>query len=233
MRRLTPILCVLFLVGLMPWPVNGRVFRATGIPGGRLNTVGLPWEFAYHTTMNVNGRRNAVYVYSARFHEPVAEQLRSQFERQGAKVVLSQTADGAVGVATWTDHEARMLILSPESQPNQMVFLFYPEGGNVRAPRFPIPEYPGGKMGNTVSNEQTDTRCATLETTDSAEQVHAFYAAALVGDGWTPTLPQSRTFGVSSKMAIYHKREMICCILAKKGPGGLNRVTVLVKGGGL
>lgn len=233
MRRLKTILLLLLLGGLLSWNASGRVFRSAGVRDGRLSMVGLPWELAYRTTMNVNGRRNAVYVYSARFHEPVVEQLRSQFERQGANVVLRKTPDGATGVAKWPDREVRVLVLSPGTQPNQMVFLFYPEAGTPKPPRFPIPEYPGGKLGHTVLNEETKTFCATLETPDSAAQVHTFYAGVLAADGWQPTLPRTRSDGAPVKMAIFHKREKICCIFAKDRPDGLNRVTLLVKGGGL
>ena len=222
------VLLILLVGFLAPWAVNGRVFRALGVRAGHLNTVGLPLEFAYRTTMDVNGRRNEVQVYSARFNEPVVEQLRDQFERQGFKVTFQETADGAFGLAKGDDgREARILVLSPDSQPNQMVFLFYPEVGKSGKTRFPIPEYPGTKMGNIVFNKDTNTICATLETMDSAGQIHAFYADVLAANGWTPVI--SRSGG----MALFRKRNQVCCILAKGRPGEPNRVTLLVKGGGL
>lgn len=227
MRCWKSILLALLVAALVPWAVNGRVFRAAGVRAGQLNTAGLPLELAYRTTMEVNGRRTEVHAYSARFNEPVVEQLRDQFERQGFKVTFRQTADGAFGVAKGDGRETRILVLSPGSQPNQMVFLFYPEVGRSGKTRFPIPGYPGGKMGNTVLNEDTDTICATLETMDSAGQVHAFYAGVLAANGWTPAIPRA------GGMAIFRKRDQICCILAKGRPGEPNRVTLLVKGGGL
>ena len=124
--------------------LQAKVFRVIDTDEGRLNTVGLPWEFAYRTTMDVNGQQNDLHVYAARFNEPVVAQLTDQFESQGAKVTISETTDGAQGLARWEDREARILVLSPPSQPNQLVFLFYPEPGKAGAPaRLPIPEYPG------------------------------------------------------------------------------------------
>lgn len=213
------------LVGILA--ADGRVFRALGVRAGQLNTAGLPWELAYRTTMAVDGRRTEVHVYSARFNEPVVEQLRDRFERQGFKAVFQETADGAFGVAKGDGREARILVLSPGSQPNQMVFLFYPEVGNSGKSRFPIPGYPGGKMGRAVFDEDTDTFCTTLETMDSAGQVHSFYAGVLAANGWKPTIP------TTGGMAVFRKRNQVCCILAKGRPGGPNRVTLLVKGGGL
>jgi hypothetical protein len=226
------VLFVLFLCCSLA--VNGRVFRAIGVRDGRLNTAGLPWEFAYHTTMNVNGRRNAVQVYSARFNESVLDQLRNRFEAQGATVTLQQSPDSAVGVAKGGGHEARFLVLSADSQPNQMIFLFYPEAGKAaEQPRSPVPDYPRGVTSNTVLNEDTNATCSTLQTEDSAEQVHAYYAGVLGGSGWKVLIPP-RVTGVSSGgMAIYQKRNQVCCVLAKNRPGSLNQVTVLVKGGGL
>ncbi len=224
MRGWKPILLAL-LVGILA--ADGRVFRALGVRAGQLNTAGLPLEFAYRTTMAVDGRRTEVHVYSARFNEPVVEQLRDQFEQQGFKAVFQETADGAFGVAKGDGREARILVLSPDSQPNQMVFLFYPEVGNSGKSRFPIPGYPGGKMGRTVLDEDTHTICTTLETMDSAEQVHSFYAGVLAANGWKPTIPRA------GGMAVFRKRNQVCCILAKGRPGEPNRVTLLVKGGGL
>ena len=229
MKSLKSILLVLLLGG--SFVATGRVFRGISVGEGRLNTVGLPWEFAYKTTMEVNGRRNDLRVYSARFNEPVVEQLRDQFERQGAKVSFHETTDGAQGLAKWDDREARILVLSPSSQPNQMIFLFYPEAGAARAPtRSPIPEYPGGVGLKTVLNEGTGTLCTTLETEDSPEQVLVFYAGTLTANGWDAVVPAGAG---ASRMAIYQKRERICTVLATHRIDGPNRVTVLVKGGGL
>ncbi|MEE9367905.1 MAG: hypothetical protein V3V05_03470 [Pontiella sp.] len=228
MKRINHILLAVLLCG--SYPVMGKVFREIGVADGRLNTAGLPWGFAYKTKMNVNGQQTDLYVYSARFNEPVVAQLKDQFEAQGAKVVISETKDGAQGLATWDDRKARILVLSPDSQPNQMVFIFYPEPGKGRAPRLPIPEYPSTSKGKTVMNEDSGSMCRTIETEDRPEQVQTFYAGALPADGWSMVIPPGR--GLSS-MAVYQKKDRICSILATYRSDGPNRVTLLVKGGGL
>jgi len=223
------ILCMALLGTLVPWSV-GRVFRNSGVADGRLNVAGLPWKHAYNTVMNVNGQRNTVQVYSAGRHEPAAEQLRAQFESQGATVELRMGADGgAMGVAKWDGGEARLLVLAPDTIPNSIVFLFYPESGKTDAPAFPVPEYPGGLVDNTVFNEQTETFCATLKTLDAPEQVQQFYAGVLAGSGWKPLLPLKASGG----MALFHKNEQTCCVLANRRESGETFVTLLVRTGGL
>lgn len=229
MKSRTHILWLMLVLGLCA--VQAKVFRTIGTVEGRLNTVGLPWEFAYQTKMDVNGQENDLHVYAARFNEPVVDQLKHQFERQGAKVTISETNDGAQGLARWDDREARILVLAPPSQPNQMVFLFYPEPGKAQAPaRLPIPEYPGALAKKTVTNQGTGSICATMDTEDPPEQVLAYYAEALSADGWRAVLP---TGSGSTRMAMYQKRERICTVLASHRREGPNRVTLLVKGRGL
>jgi hypothetical protein len=229
-KPLKYILCVVLLGTLVPWAVNGRVFRITGAADGRLNAAGLPWEHAYSTVMDVNGQRNSVQVYSARFSEPVAEQLRAQFESQGAKVDLRQGADGgAMGVARWDGGEARFLVLAPDTVPNQIVFLFYPESGKKSKSAFPVPEYPRGVVENSVFNKSTDTFCATMKTLDAPGQVQRYYAGVLAGSGWEPLLPLKASGG----MALFHKKEKTCCVLANRRESGETFVTLLVRTGGL
>lgn len=230
MKNLKYILSLVLIGILVPWAVNGRVFRIGGAVDGRLNTAGLPWEHAYNTVMNVNGQRNSVRVYSAGRHEPAAEQLRAQFESQGAAVHLRQAADGgAMGVARWDGGEARFLVLAPDTVPNQIVFLFYPEPGKKSGPAFPVPEYPRASVENTVINEQTDTFCATMKTLDAPRQVQQYYAGVLAAAGWEPLLPLQASGG----MALFHKREKTCCVLANRRESGETFVTVLVRTGGL
>jgi len=214
------------LICLLPWVVDGRVFRVVGDTRGRLNAVGLPWEMAYQTKMNVNGRKNDVVVYSARYSEPVAEQLKAQFERQGATVSLTRQPDGgALGIAKWDGGEARILVLAPEDLPNNLVFIFYPEPGEPRVPKSPIPDYPRGRITNTVANEDTKAFCTTFATLDSSMQVQRYYAEALARDGWQPVLP----LRLSGGMSYFHKKESTCCVLAKEQEGGETLVTVLVR----
>lgn len=229
MKLFKTILCMALLGTLVPWSM-GRVFRNSGVADGRLNVAGLPWEHAYNTVMNVNGQRNTVQVYAAGRHEPAAEQLRAQFESQGATVELRQGSDGgAMGVARWDGGEARFLVLAPDTIPNSIVFLFYPEAGQTVEPAFPVPEYPGGTVDHTVFNEQTETFCATLKTLDAPEQVQQFYAGVLAGSGWKPLLPLKASGG----MALFHKNEQTCCVLANRRESGETFVTLLVRTGGL
>lgn len=229
MRRFNSILILVLLSALLPWGVNGRVYRITGDTRGRFNAVGLPWELAYETTMNVNGFKNDVEVYAVRYTEPVVEQLKMQFERQGAAVSIGKSPDGgALGMAEWDGGKARILVLAPDTQPNNLVFLFYPEAGKSRAPRSPVPGYPRGKVTNSVFNEDTRAFCTTFTTYDSAEQVQHFYAGVLARDGWTPMLP----LRLSGGMAYYHKKESTCCVLAHGQESGETAVTVLVRNKG-
>ena len=217
MRIRNYILCFVLLGILIPWVVNGRVFRIGGAADGRLNTAGLPWEHAYSTVMDVNGQRNSVYVYAAGRHEPAAQQLRAQFESQGATVDLRQGADGgAMGVARWNGGKARFLVLAPDTVPSPVVFLFYPEAGKKSASAFPVPEYPGAVVENTVFNEHTDTFCATMKTLDAPGQVQQYYAGVLAGSGWKPLLPLRTSGG----MALFHKKEKTCCVLANRRVSG-------------
>lgn len=226
------LLTVLFLGWVSP-EVTGRVFQLRQASGGWLNVAGMPWDFVYHTTMMVNGRKNEVYLYSARFNVPVLEQLKGQFEAQGAKATFRRTPDGIAGMAKWDGGAARVLVLSPASQPNQMIFLFYPEAGAAGKTNLPIPGYPGGRVGNTVLCKDSNTVCSTVETADSAAQVHAFYAAELAARGWTPVVPENRNSDFAEGMVSYQKNRRICCIMAVERPGKLNRVTLLVKDNGL
>ncbi len=230
-KRIAGIAVALLLIGAA---VHGSVFRAFNVPKGRLNVSGLPWEFAYRTTMQINGERNELELYSARFNEPVLQQLKDCFEAQGAAISLVPSKDGARGVAKWEDKTARILVLSPETRPNQLIFLFYPDGKkNASSGDFPVPVYPRARDGETVSNEKTGTVCKTLLTEDAVESVQQFYADVLANDGWSLVLPP-RLDGVSvGSMAMYQKNERICCVMTSGNPGMANRVTLLVKGGGL
>lgn len=229
MKKPGYILIMLLLCG--SWVAKGRVFRALGVGKGRLNTAGLPWTSAYQTTMDIDGQRNDLHVYSAHRDEPVVAQLKHQFERQGAEVLVKKTRDGAQGVAKFEDREARILVLSGMPQENQLVFLFYPEPGEASAPaRLPVPEYPGSISGKTVANEGSGAICRTETTEAGPEQVQAFYAVALHADGWRTVLPPGQG---ESRMAVYQKRGQVCCVMASRRPEGLNRITVLVRDGGL
>ncbi len=226
MRIAKPIGFVLLLVVLIPWGATGRVYEVVGDTHGRLNAVGLPWEPAYKTTMSINGQRNDVEVYSARWNEPVVEQLAAQFKLQGATVRIGKGPDGgAIGMAQWDGGKARILVVPAVDQANQMIFLFYPAKGAAQQAHSPIPEYPRGTTLKTVVNEDSKTFCASLETPDSAERVVRYYVEELSRDGWSPMLP----LPLSGGMLYFHRREQTCCVLANEGNNGATTVTVLVK----
>ncbi|VGO17102.1 hypothetical protein PDESU_05697 [Pontiella desulfatans] len=223
----------LFLALLLccAWGAKGRVFRAREVGEGRLNAAGLPWQSAYKTSMEINGQQNDLRVYSAHRDEPMIDQLKDQFERQGAKVALHETRDGAQGIAKFGNRTVRILVLAPARQANQLAFLFYPEPGRAAAPsRLPVPEFPGALGGNTVVNEATGSICRSAKTEVAPDQVQAFYAGVLSADGWSTLIPPARG---DSRMAVYRKGERICTIMASRRRDGSNRVTVLVKGGRL
>jgi len=156
----------------------------------------------------------------------VIEQLKAQFERQGAAVKLGRSPDGsALGHARWDGGEARILVLTPDSQPNNLIFLFYPASGKGIAPASPIPDYPRGAVRNRVRNEDTEAFCTTLTTLDSVDQVQRYYIETLSREGWKPLLP----LPLSGGMTYFHRNESTCCVLARAQENGETVVTVLVR----
>ena len=126
------------------------------------------------------------------------------------------------------------MVLSPSSQPNHMIFVFYPEDGvPADVPRFPVPVYDRGKVKNTVMDDDTGVFMATIETPDSSTQIHSFYQHNLSGRGWTLVLPAKVRNGTVSGMAIYQKKKKICYVQATHHSGASNILTLLVKGGKL
>ena len=81
-------------------PAAAKVFRFLGPTDSReLNDGRYGWETAYETRMTVNGRPARMRLYSARFSEPVLNQLETRFEQLGAEVMLAKSGDGATGTA--------------------------------------------------------------------------------------------------------------------------------------
>lgn len=223
------ILTGLVLVGLLA--AEARVFRLGGNREDRLNTVGLPWQEAYSTTMDVDGQRQALHAYSSHRDEPMLDQMKGQFEAQGAKVSLQEFPGGVRGTAEFEEQTVRFLVLPPGGRPNQMAFVFYPEPAAAGNPaKLPVPLYPGAEVESRVANESTGTMCATMQTMDGPDQVQAFYADALFSNGWKTVIPPMQG---ESRMAIYQRGEQVCTVFSKFRPGFGNRVTVLVKAGGL
>lgn len=217
-------------------PAAAKVFRFLGpskVP--ELNDGRFGWDSAYKTRMTVNGQPSDVRIYSARYSTPVLDQLKTRFEELGAEVELLQGPGGATGKAVWPDgKEARVLVLSPESEPRHLMFVFYPEpGAKPAAAQFPVPRYQGGDVEYTVSNDETGTFFAQLSTMADATEVHSFYAASLAAEGWKLIMPALVRDGTISGMAVYEKGKDVCYVQAVNRPGRSNAVTLLVKGGKL
>ena len=209
-----------------------KVFRGLGPAPDELNNGTLPWENATRTQMTVNGRPATMHVYSARYTEPVVEQLRARFEALGAKVMILRSRDGATGTAKWPDREARFLVLAPHTEPRKTIIVYYTQPGQKPVKvRFPVPEYVRGKIATTISDDDTGTFMATIQTADPATDIHTFYACALQADGWQMVVPASVHNGTIRGMAAYQKKKKICYVQATDRPGELNMITLLVKRG--
>ena len=194
----------------------------------------LPWENAYFTEMVVNGRKAQMRVYSARWSEPAAEQLKARLEVLGAQVQLQKSSGGATGRAVWPEREAGFMILSMSNQPNQMIFVYYPEPGSRRGNvHFPVPEMDGAMVNTTIENRKTGTFMASLKTNASETQAHQFYHDALAGGGWDLRKAPLMQMGEMSGMAIYEKKKQVCFVQTASQNGNGTSLTLLVKGGSL
>lgn len=218
----------------MTFPVSGKVYRLFG-GGGEdgFQNGSLPWDTAYKTEMTVNGRPAVVSVYSARHSEPVINQLKDRFEQLGATVQLARSGDGASGRAVWPDRSVGFLVVKPPKEPVQQIFIYEPTGKQGRAANMPVPEFSRAKVRNTITDDDTGTYMATLQTTASCTEVHTFYAGALQADGWEIVAPALIKDGRVSGMAVYQKKQKVCYVQAVDRVGGLNLITLLVKGGTL
>ncbi len=211
---------------------QAKVFRGLGPAPDELNNGTLPWENATRTKMTVNGRLAMLHVYSARYTEPVVEQLRARFEALGAKVMILRSRDGATGTAKWPDREARFLVLAPHTEPRKTIIVYYTQPGQKPVKvRFPVPEYVRGKISTTISDDDTGTFMATIQTADSATDIHTFYARVLQAEGWRMVVPATVHNGSVRGMAAYEKKRKICYVQATDRPGELNMITLLVKRG--
>ncbi len=224
-------LCIIAMAAPSP---QAKVFRGLGPAPDELNNGSLPWENAVRTKMTVNGKSVMVHIYSARYTEPVVEQLRARFQALGAKVTIMESRDGATGVAKWPDREARFLVLAPHTEPRKHIVVYYPQpSGTPKKVRFPVPEYARGKTTTTISDDDTGTFLAMIQTPDSATDVHAFYARSLQAEGWEMVVPATVRNGTVRGMAAYQKKKKVCYVQATDRPDKLNMVTLLVKGGAL
>lgn len=208
--------------------VTARVFQVRATAPGRLNTAGLGWERAYSTAMNINGVPNDLVVYAASRYMPVLDQIKLQFEAQGAEVELTETPFGAQGLAKADGQETRILAMAAPDGKNMLVFLFYPDPqGAAAEPAFPLPVCPGAAAEQVVSNQGSGSSCLMVRTEIDPAQVQAFYAGILSASGWQAVLPPGNG---ASRFALYSKNGQACAVSASPLPDGRSRVTVLVKG---
>ncbi|MDF7807714.1 hypothetical protein P4E94_09720 [Pontiellaceae bacterium B12219] len=217
-----------------PLLCNAKVWRVVGEYHGRINPTGLPWTKAYQTRMSVNGRQSDLVMYTARYTEPVIEQIRRQFEMQGATVNVRSTLEGAIGIAKWEDAVAKFLIISSPQMPTHFMFFTYPDKGmEIKVPKLPVPSYGNGERLSIVEDLDTSTIVATYKTYDTSTEVHSYYATQLKSNGWEMVLPARVHSGSVSGVAIYQKKKKICYVQAVDRGDGPNMITLLVKGGTL
>ena len=219
---------------LLTIPASGKVFRlfGSGAEDGFQNG-SLPWDTAYKTEMSVNGRPATVKVYSARHSEPVVNQLKHRFEQLGAKVQVSRSTEGATGRAVWPDRVVSFIVMKPPQQPVQQIVIYEPTGKQKRPARLPLPDYSRATVRSTITDDETGTYLATLETSASCTEAHVFYAEALQGEGWKLVAPALIREGTVRGMAVYEKKSKICYVQSVDQVGKPNTITLLVKGGAL
>lgn len=219
-------------------PASGRVFQLFGGNGGSdgkdaFHNDSLPWSKAYITKMNVNGRPAKMRLYSARYSEPVVNQLVARFKEMGAEVKVSRTEGGATGRAVFSDRTVSFIVLSPPKEPTQQIFLYEPTGEEGKVAKFPVPKYNRATVRTTISDDQVGTWLATFDTASSATETHVFYAEAMTAAGWKMVAPALIKDGTVTGMAVYERKSQVCYVQATDRVGGANMITLLVKGGAL
>jgi hypothetical protein len=223
------------VLSCITFPVSGKVFRLFG--GGEGNDSflngSLPWDYAYETQMTVSGRPATMRVYSARFSEPVVQQLKSRFEQLGATVEINPSEMGATGRAIFPDQTISFLILKPPQEPTQQIFIYEPTGEQQRAEKMPVPDFNRATIRSVITDDETGTYLATLDTSASSTEAHSFYGKALQAEGWKMVAPGLIKNGRISGMAVYEKNSKVCYVQAVDRVDGPNMITLLVKGGTL
>lgn len=209
---------------------GATVFKVVGRNwNGWVPTGGLPWEKAYQTQMVVNGKRVELHVYTARYNEPAADQLKAVFASIGATVTPKSTGWG--GAATLNGYEVKYVISSSPSEPRQYIFLSYSDPQGAARQAFPLPLYPNGKVLTTVSDLHAHSDYATIQTTDTSTGVHEFYRALLKSEGWSEVKPAVLEAGEYKGMAIYSKKGQTCFINVIPGENISSTVSILVEKG--
>jgi hypothetical protein len=234
--RSTPssiVVSVLLLVfGCVASTVQASVFRLDGKAwSGWMPTGGLPWEKAYETDMVVDGKTVSLHLYSARYSEPVLEQLKSALAAVGAEMAFSTTQTGISGIAHKGDYELRVLVASPAGEPRHLVFLTYANPAEARPMKEPVPRYPNSRKLTATQNLSTGTDYLSLTTTDTAYQLHDFYEQKLLADGWNRVTPPAHIREGATGMVVYQRKDKVCYIQVRQNKGLSSTLTILVKKG--
>jgi hypothetical protein len=218
---------------LMPLLVaHASVFSLSGDSwNGWVPTDGLPWEKAYETEMVVDGQRLMLHLYSARYTEPVIEQLKRRFAAAGATMKYTATADGMTGFGRKGALEVRVLVSSSETEPRHLIFLTY-RNPNARRPiKDPVALYPHAKKVSSVANLGTGTVYLSLRTHDTPMQVHEFYERTMAAEGWVRMTPTMAERGGTTGMAVFQRKKKVCFIQVRQGRGISANISILVKKG--
>jgi hypothetical protein len=226
------VLIALLVFGLAALPAPASVFRMEGKAwSGWMPTGGLPWEKAYETDMVVDGKTVSLHLYSARYTEPVLEQLKSALAAVGAEMTFSTTQTGITGIARKGDYELRVLVASPAGEPRHLVFLTYANPNESRPMKDPVVRYPNSRKLTATQNLSTGTDYLSLSTTDTAYQVHDFYEQQLLSDGWNRMTPPAVIREGATGMVVYQRKKKVCYIQVRQGKGISSTITILVKNG--
>lgn len=218
------------LVFILCLGAGASVFRILGRTwSGWVPTGSLPWEKAYEAEMVVNGKRTELHVFTARYNQPVEEQLKQTLESVGAD--FNTSAVGSAGIATLNDYSVSYMISAPPSEPVKFIFLSYTDPAGSVPQHFPVELYSNGEVLSIVSNVGSRSECATVRTSDTPVEVHEFYRQLLLSQGWAQVKPSHAAYDERTDMAVYRKKEKICFIDVVPGENISSTITVLVENG--
>lgn len=227
---------VLLLVAVLVVPVSARVFQLFG-HDSLLEEVdtGLDWGQPYQAQMKVNGRQALMWLYAVRSSVPAVAQLRQRLEQMGAAVTVAKSEDGATGVGRWPDgRQVSFIVMTSSARPQQQIFIYQPEG-EKKSQEPSLPRgwgYPQGTPKTLISNEETGTWMATLESSEAPVTIQSYYAGVLTASGWEQLAAPALRNGRCTGMAVYQKKGRVCFVQASE-QAGRNLVTLLVKKEGL
>lgn len=218
---------------LMPlFVAHASVFSLSGESwNGWVPTDGLPWDKAYETEMVVDEQRLQLHLYSARYTEPVVEQLKNRLAAAGATMEYTATADGMTGFGRKGELEVRVLVSSSETEPRHLIFLSYRNPNHRRPIKDPVALYPHAKKVSSVANLGTGTVYLSLRTQDTPMQVQEFYERTLAAAGWVRMTPAMAEKGGATGMAVFQRKKKVCFIQVRQERGISASISILVKKG--